>query len=210
MGPGSGRPAGPPRPRRGGAPGPAEGRAGAPPRPPRSPSANPDLDVAEARAAGAGADVANLPRLALTAVRRADHDVAAGVGDRVAGAPELVGDARVGGILEEPAELSALDLVGHLRRELEVQAPVVDAPGAVGGQVEPVVGVGHDVVEAQAVAGQEVDVRHADERDAVPAIGAHRAPAAPADAWRRLPRAEIAAEDAVLDERHALGGGAPT
>src|SRR3989304_3527702 len=85
MGPGSGRPAGPPRPRRGGAPGPAEGRAGAPPRPPRSPSANPDLDVAEARAAGAVADVADLPRLALPPVPRAGHDVGAGAGARGAG-----------------------------------------------------------------------------------------------------------------------------
>ena len=51
---------------------------------------------------------------------------------------------------------------------------------------------------------QQVDVRHADERDPVPAVGAHRATAPAADPRRRLAAREVADEDALLDERHGL------
>ena len=73
---------------------------------------------------------------------------------------------------------------------------------------EAVVGVRDDVVEAHAVARLEVDVRHPDERDPVPAVGAHRPAAAPADPWRRLAAGQVAGEDARLHEGHALGGDA--
>ncbi len=73
------------------------------------------------------------------------------------------------------------------------------------GEVEAVVGVGDDLVEAHPGAGQQVDVGHPDERDAVPAVGAHRPAALPPDPRRGLARAQVAGEDAVLDERHGLG-----
>src|SRR4029077_18448794 len=98
------------------------------------------LDVGESCARPRVADMAGLARLALAAVRRTEHRVAPLVTDRVARSPELVGDAGVGRVLEQPALHPALDLVGDLGRELEVEAPVVDRPRAVRGEVETVVG----------------------------------------------------------------------
>src|SRR5512135_2693831 len=112
----------------------------------RSPLADTDLDVPEAGSRDAVPDVADLARLALAAVRGTEHDPAGGVADGIARAPELVGDAGVGRVLEEPALHPSLDLVGDLGRELEVQAAIVDRPAAVARQVQPIVGVGDDVV----------------------------------------------------------------
>src|SRR5215213_5581253 len=92
----------------------------------RSPLADADLDVAEPRARHRVADMTGLAGLTLAAVRRAEHHVAPLVADGVARAPELVRDARVGRILEQPTLLAALDLVGDLGRELEVEPAVVD------------------------------------------------------------------------------------
>ena len=93
-------------------------------------------------------DVARLPGLALAAVRRAPHPPARGVADGVHRPPQLVRDAGVGAVPVQLAGLAALDLAADLGRELEVQAPVVDRPAAVGLEQEAVVGVGDDVVEA--------------------------------------------------------------
>src|SRR6476646_8140850 len=95
---------------------------------PRLPLAHSDLHVPEAGARDRVADVGALAGLALAAVGRAEHHVARLVADRVARAPELVGDARVGRVLEQPALLAALDLVGDLGGELEVEPAVVDGP----------------------------------------------------------------------------------
>src|SRR5690349_17541646 len=170
----------------------------------RLPLADPDLDVAETRARNGVADVARLARLALAAVRRPEHHVAPFVADRVARPPELIRDAGIGRVLEEAALPAALDLVGDLGRELEVQPPIVDRPGTVRGEVQPVVGVGDDVVEAHARPRQQVDVGHADERDPIPAVGPHSAAARSADPWRRLATAQITDEDPILDEWHGL------
>src|SRR6185369_2118243 len=174
----------------------------------RSPLADADLDVAEARPGDPVADVAGLARLALAAVRRAEHDPARGVADRIAGPPELVRDAGVRRVLVELALLAALDLVGDLGRELEVQAAIVDRPAPVAREVQPVVRAGHDVGEAGARDRHEADVRHADERDAVPAVGPHGAARAATDPRRGLAARQVADEDAVLDERHGLRGDA--
>src|SRR5664279_3650795 len=100
-------------------------------RPCRLPLAHANLDVPEAGTGNRMANVTGLAGLALAAVGGAQHHVAAFVADRIAGAPELVGDPGVGGVLEQAALLAALDLVGHLGRELEVQAPIVDRPASV-------------------------------------------------------------------------------
>src|SRR6185503_20625378 len=47
---------------------------------------------------------------------------------------------------------------------------------------------------------------HADERDPVPAVGAHRPAALSVDPGRRLAARQVTHEDAVLDERHRLRG----
>ena len=74
-----------------------------------------DLHVAEPCPRDRVADVADLAGLALAAVRRAEHPVARGVAHGVARAPQLVRDARVGRVLDEPALLAALDLVARPR-----------------------------------------------------------------------------------------------
>src|SRR5262249_38720808 len=113
-----------------------------------SPLAHSDLDVTESRPGAGVTDVARLARLALAAVRRPEHHVRRLVADGVARAPELVRDPGVRRVLEQPALLAALDLVGDLGRELEVQAAIVDRPAPVAREVQPVVGVGDDLVEA--------------------------------------------------------------
>src|SRR6266498_3036808 len=165
----------------------------------RLPLADAHLDIAEAGARDGVSDVAHLTGLALAAVRRAQHHVAALVADRVAGPPELVGDAGVGRVLEQPTLLEALDLVGNLGRELEVEPAIVDRPRPVGGEIEAVVRVGDDLVQAHPWLGQQVDVGHPDQRDPVPAIGPHRATARAPDPWRGLATGQVANEDAVLD-----------
>src|SRR4051812_41656761 len=99
---------------------------GASPLPDGLPLADADLDVAEASARHGMAHVTHLAGLALAAIGRPEHHVTAFVSDGVARPPELVRDAGVGRVLEQAALLAALDLVGHLSGELEVEAAIVD------------------------------------------------------------------------------------
>ena len=112
-------------------------------------------------------------------------------------------DPGVARVAEQPPALAAADLPGGLAGELEVQAPVVDRPRAVGLDQQPVVGVGDQVVERARVAGLEVHVRHPHDRLAREAVGA-RAPAGAlqADLGGRLARGEEAGEHAVADDRN--------
>ena len=80
----------------------------------------------------------------------------------------------VGGVAEHLAELAVLDLPGDLAAELEVEALVVDRPGAVGVHVDAVVGGGDHLLEA-AVAGEQADVGHPHHRQPGGAVGAHHA-----------------------------------
>ena len=72
-------------------------------------SAHPDLDVAEPGRRRPVSDAADLPRLALAAVRRAPHRPLLAAADRVARSPELRRDARVVRVLEHLRELAVLD-----------------------------------------------------------------------------------------------------
>src|SRR5437867_4071922 len=127
-----------------------------------------------------------LTGFALAAVRGAEHHVTARVADGVARPPESIRDPGVRRVLEQPTLLAALDLVGDLGRELEIEPAVIDRPRSVRGQVQAVVGVGDDVVEAHPRARQQIDVGHPDQRDAVPTVRAHRTAARAPDAWRSL------------------------
>src|SRR3989338_3037619 len=168
-----------------------------------------DKHVAEARLGGPVAGPHGLHGLALAAVGRAPERPVAAVADGVARVPELGGDAAVRGVLDHAGFLAALDLPGDLGAELEVVAAVVDAPAAVGLEIDAVVGVGQQVGELPG-SRQQADVGHADERDAVPALGAHGAArAGEAEGRGGLARAQVADEAAVLDDvdalrRHAL------
>ena len=70
--------------------------------------------------------------------------------------------------------------------ELEVDPAVVDRPGAVDAEQQPVGGVGDQLVQA-ALAGLQVHVGHADERHAAPAVGPHGLARPTAGLGRRLP-----------------------
>ena len=141
-------------------------------------------NVAEARRRGAVAGAHGLHGLALAAIGRAPERPVVARADGVATIPELRGDAAVAGILEHAAFLAALDLPADLGGELKMVAAIVDGPGAVGLHQDAVVGVGDQVVVAPG-AGQQADVGHADDRQAVPAFGAHGAAGARAGRWQR-------------------------
>ena len=149
-------------------------------------------------------DASDLPGLALAAVRRAPHDPVLGAADRVARAPELRRDAGVVGVLVEGGELAALDAPGLLAPELEVDALVVDRPRRVRRHVDAVVGVADDLGEG-ALARLDRDVRHADQRQVAPPVGAARGVGGLAHHARGLAARQEVLERAVDDDRHALG-----
>src|SRR6266540_6850160 len=147
-----------------------------------------DLDVAEAGGSGPVADVRGLGRLALTAIRRApDCPLAT---DRVTRAPEAGRNPCVRGVFHHRAQFAVPDLPGDLGPKMEVKPPVVDAPALVGLEVDPTPGVGQEVLE-RPLAWLEVDVGHADQGDAAPAIGPHRAVALLAQPGGRLARSQV-------------------
>src|SRR5207253_8384094 len=154
----------------------------------RSPS-NSDLDVPEARRRRAVRDVRALTRLTLAAVRQPVQPPGAGARDSVETPPELRSDSGVGRIAQHAAEPPALDLPRDLGAELKVEALVVDRPAPVRLHVDAVVDVREQIVEV-ALAGLEVEIRHAHERHAVPAVRTHRSAGPRTDACGRLARGE--------------------
>src|SRR5579872_6431806 len=123
-----------------------------------------------------------------------------GAGDGRAGVPELRADAAVAGIFQHPRALAVADLPGDLTAELEIVALVVDRPALVGLHVDGVVDAAENLVE-RLRAGLEAHVGHANERNAGPAVGAHRAVrAARADDGRSLTRGHVADEQAGADD----------
>src|SRR5919197_114196 len=106
-------------------------------------------------------------------------------GDGIEARPEDGGDTHVGRVAEHAAQLAVLDLPGDLRPELEVEPLVVDRPALVRAHEDAVVDIGEEVVEG-ALARLEVEVGHAYERHATPAVGAHRPAGALPDQAGRL------------------------
>src|SRR5438445_337019 len=72
------------------------------------------------------ADADRLRRLALAAMRRAEHLHRVGVADAREAAPEARADAAVVGILDDLAEPAVLDPAAALASELELVARIVD------------------------------------------------------------------------------------
>src|ERR1019366_543595 len=145
------------------------------------------------------ADVDDLARLPLAAVDDAPRPPFGGAGDGVAGPPELRSPPRIERVLDQTEALAVPDLPSVLGPELEVEAAVVDAPGAVRLQVDAVLGAGDHLLQA-GLARFEVDVGHPDEGDAVPGLGAHRPGARPAVVGRGLSRRHVPAEHAAVDQ----------
>src|SRR6266550_1979356 len=132
-------------------------------------SANPDLNVTEPAGRRSVPDPPDLPRLTLPAVRGSPDDPVLPTGDRVTGAPEPGGDARVVRIPVHLREPTMLDPPGGLASELEVDPLVVDRPRVVRGHEDAVVGVGDDLGE-RALARLDRDIRHADQWEVRPPV----------------------------------------
>src|SRR6185369_583705 len=165
--------------------------------------ADTDADVAESRGGGAVARRGGLHRLPLPAVGEPPQGPLRWPAHGVARSPELGGGSSVGGVLQETDAFPVLDLPAVLGPELEVQTPVVDAPGTVVLHEDPVARVCDDRFELS-LAGEQAHVRHADERKVTPPIRPHRSVAfALPDDGRRLARGQIAAEDPFLDDVRA-------
>src|ERR1019366_7265298 len=138
-----------------------------------------DANIAEAAWSRAVADMHRLRRLTLAAVDHAEHLPLGRTRHRVARPPEHRRLPAVDRVAHQPGALAVRDLPPVLGAELKIEAPVVDAPRAV---------------------GLEVDAGHADDRQPRPPVGAHRAIADLTDRGGGLARREIPAEDALVDE----------
>ena len=107
-------------------------------------------------------------------------------------------------VLHDARALAALDLPRQLAAELEVQAQVVDRPALVVAHEDAVVGVGDELLERRRPAriGLERHVDHADDRHAIPRLGAQAAArAGQPEPRRRLARRQVADELSARDER---------
>src|SRR5579883_3031599 len=163
----------------------------------------PDPDPAKPRGACAMPGAHHLLGLSLAAVGDAPQRPVLGAGDRGAGVPELRRDPAVARILQHAHAAAVTDLPADLAAELEVVALVVDRPAPVGLHVDRVRHV-EDLIE-RLLTRQQAHVRHADERNARPAVGAHAAVGSRlADQRRRLARSHVAGEEAAPDDVGAL------
>ena len=148
--------------------------------------------------------VGNLGGLTFAAVGRAPHHPVIRVADCITAIPKLRGDAGVGAIAQHASHLAVLDLVADLGAELEVVALIVDRPRAVGFHVNAILGIGDQVVKFPRT-GLQADVDHADDRDAVPAGGAHAGIRVAPELASRLARHQVTHEQAILHQRVWIG-----
>jgi hypothetical protein len=149
-------------------------------------------------------DADRLRRLALAAVRRAEHAHRSGVADPCEAAPELRADAAVVRILDDVPELAALDDAPALAAELEFVARVVDRPGRVGFHQHAMLDGADELVE-RALARFEIEIRHPVDRRSVPPIGARIGDSRQSCARLGNGAAERPLEDAVPDQVRPLG-----
>src|SRR5262245_6633677 len=113
-----------------------------------------------------------LHRLTLAAIRSAPESPIFSTANRVAGIPELRGDAAITRIFEHADFLAALDLPANFRGELELVATIVDGPRTIRFHPDAVVGACDQPIR-RARAGLQADVGHANNGQTVPALGAH-------------------------------------
>ncbi len=126
----------------------------------------------------------------------------------VAGIPELRGDAAVAGIFEHADLFSAFDLPADFGGKLKLVAAVVDGPGAVCLHEDAILSVGDEIAVVPG-AGEQTDVGHSNNGQAVPAFRAHGSGRAiQTDQVRGFAIRKIAAKFAVFDDVRALRGNA--
>src|SRR5208283_163816 len=158
-------------------PGAWPGRCAGPPRPAAkfvsARSASSHGDAAESGDRSGVADPGLLDRLALAAVRKPPQVAGAPVADGVHRGPERGRHSRVDRVADHSPELPAYEPAAELGPELEVEASVVDRPGAVNVEVDPFLHAFEELLEAR-VPRLQIDVRHADEGGAVAARGPGR------------------------------------
>src|SRR6266403_1915171 len=142
--------------------------------------------------------------LAFSAIGRAPKRPVAKFADSVARIPELRGDAAVAGILQHANFFSTFDFPADFSGKLKLVAAVVDGPGAICLHKDSVVSVGDEVVVVPG-AREQADIGHANDREAIPAFGAHGSGGAiEPDQMSGLAVGKIAAELAVCDDVRAL------
>src|SRR5712664_2718558 len=147
-----------------------------------------------------------LHRLTLAAVGRAPEGPVLARTDGVATIPEFGGDSAVAGMFQHPPFPAALDLPGNFCGKLEMIALIVDGPGAVRLHQNGIVRIG-DQVFVTPCARKYADVRHANDRQAIPGFRAHRAAGTlEADGYGRFAIRQVAGEQSVGDNRRALRG----
>ena len=145
-----------------------------------------------------------LARLPFAAIWRPPHNPILCTTDRVATVPEFRGNSGIGRIAQHLPQLAILYLVTHLRSKLEVVSAIIDRPRPVGFHVDPIIGVGDEVLKAPGTRLQ-AHIGHADQRNAVPTGGAHAAIRGQSQFGRRLTGHQISDKLTLFDDRRRLG-----
>src|SRR5262249_40366750 len=119
--------------------------------------------------------------------------------DRGTRVPELGRDTAVARVLQHAHALAVAHLPPDLAAELEVVTLVVDRPAPVGLHVDAVRGV--EYLFERLPPGFEADIRHADQRQTSPPVGAHASVRARlANGGGCLARGHVAREPAVSND----------
>src|ERR1700683_1214742 len=165
-----------------------------------------DAHVSKTRGRGAVARTHHLLRLAFATIRRAPQSPVITRANGIATVPEFGGDAAVAGVLDHAALFAAFNLPADFGGKLKMVAAVVNRPGTVRFHVNGIVCIGNQIAKFPR-AGLEADVRHADDRQAIPALGAHGAAAAiEADVRSGFAIRKIAGKEAFANDVGALRG----
>lgn len=114
-----------------------------------------------------------LRRLSFAAARRAPHNPFGFIANRIARAPKVWRDAGINRIFQEARFPAAFDFPREFRAKLKIQAFVVNAPRAIRVEINSVIGVGDELIEFPRPR-QQIDIRHANQRRAIPIFRAHR------------------------------------
>src|SRR5580704_8887512 len=163
-------------------------------------------NVAEACGRGAVARAHGLHGLPFAAIGRAPERPIIARADGVAAIPEFGSDAAIAGIFEHARFLTVLDLPANFRGELKMIPAIIDGPGAIGLHEDGIIGIGDEVFVSPG-AGQQADIGHADDGQAIPTLGAHGAAGfLQANGYGGLAIGKIPGEEAVLDDVGAFAG----
>jgi len=116
--------------------------------------------------------VSHLSGFTLTTVWCPPHLPVIPVGYGIAGIPELRGYTRVGRVFYPIPQLSLFDLPTDLGSKLKIDSLIINGPAASGAQKQALFGIRDHVLQSP-ISGFKVDIRHPNQRKAVPSVGAH-------------------------------------